>query len=170
MRMLLDVVAAVEADGIRKVVLVNGHGGNTDTIQAVLREHIDITPPDRRAFVCMTWGPPSPQVAALIEHPSDHGGEDETSRILYVRPDLVRADKLQELPFGKPILKAAAEGKFHYVRPWHAYVPMGGGGETRKASADKGKAIIESGAEGLAGVLVELSQTPWNPDFPYAGK
>ena len=167
MRILLDIIQAVQEDGIRKVVLVNGHGGNTDTIQAVLREHIDRTPRDQRAFVCMTWGSPSPEAAAMIQHPSDHGGEDETSRILYVRPDLVRTDKLQELPFGKPILKAAAEGKIHYVRPWHAYVPMGGGGETRTASAEKGKAIIESGAENLASVLVELTQTPWNPDFPF---
>jgi len=167
MRMLLDILAAVEEDGIRKVVLVNGHGGNTDTIGAVLREHFDRTPRGQRAFVAMTWGPPSPQAAALIEHHSDHGGEDETSRIMYVRPDLVRTDKLQEMPLGRPILRSAAEGKLHFVRPWHAYVPMGGGGETRKASAEKGKAIIESGAENLAAVLVDLSQTPWNPDFPY---
>ena len=167
MHMLLDIIEAVEEDGIRKVVLVNGHGGNTDTIQAVLREHFDRTPRGSRAFACMTWGPPSREAAAMIQHPSDHGGEDETSRIMYVRPDLVRKEKLQELPIGRPILKAAAEGKVHYVRPWHAYVPKGGGGETRTASAQKGKAIIESGAEGLAEVLVELSQAPWNPDFPF---
>lgn len=168
MRMLLDIIQAVEEDGIRKIVLVNGHGGQTETVQAVIREHIDRTPRERRAFVCMTWAPASPEARARIQHPSDHGGEDETSRMMHVRPDLVRADKLQDLPFGKPILKAAAEGRIHFVRPWHAYVPMSAGGETRTASAEKGKALIESGAEGLADVLVELTQVPWNPDFPYA--
>ena len=167
MRMLLDIIGALQEDGIRKIVLVNGHGGNTDTIQAVLREHFDRTPRGERAFVCTTWGPPSAAVAAMIQHPSDHGGEDETSRIMYVRPDLVRTDKLQAMPVGRPTLRAAAEGKVHFVRPWHAYVPMGGGGETRKASAEKGKAIIESGAEGLASVLVELSEAKWHADFPY---
>jgi len=166
MDVLADIIAALEDDGIRKVVLVNGHGGNTDAIRAVLREHIDRTPPARRAFVCMSEGPAGDAADALIEHPSDHGGEDETSRMLHVRPDLVRKDKLQDLPLGESMLKSA-EGKVHFVRPWHLYMPMGGGGDTRQASADKGKALIEGGAEILAEVLVELSVTPWNENFPY---
>jgi creatinine amidohydrolase len=167
MLLILDVIEALEEDGIRKIVLVDGHGGNTDSIRAVLREHFDRTDPDRRAFVCMTRGMPTAAAVRAIKHPSDHGGEGETSRNMYLRPDLVRTDKLRNLPFGKPFVKSIAEGKVHFVRPWHLYVPMGGGGETREASPAKGKALVETGAKGLADFLVELSQAPWNPNFPY---
>ena len=42
----MDIIAALEADGVRKIVLLNGHGGNTDAMHAVLREHMDTTPPE----------------------------------------------------------------------------------------------------------------------------
>ena len=167
MRVLLDIIQALEEDGIRKIVLVDGHGGNTDAVQATLREHFDVTPPDRRAFVCMTRAPASSEALAMIEMPSDHGGESETSRILYLRPELVRTERLQNLPIGRPFVESIAEGQVFYVRPWHLHVPMGGGGETRKSSAEKGKALIESAVDNLADLLVELSKAPWNPHFPY---
>ncbi len=167
MLVLLDIIKALEEDGIRKIVLVNGHGGNTDTLRATLREHFDRTQPATRAFVCTAGGMPSKEAKAAIEHPCDHGGESETSRIMYLRPDLVKTDQLQELPFGTPFVQSIAEGKVHYVRPWHLHVPMGGGGETRKSSAEKGKNLIESSAQGLAEFLAELSSAPWNPNFPY---
>ena len=164
---LLDIIQALEEDGIRKIVLINGHGGNTDAMRAVLREHFDRTPDERRAFVCIAGGMPSKEAVEAIEHPSNHGGESETSRNLYLHPEFVRTDKLQKLPLGKPFVRSLAENKVHWVRPWYLHVPMGGGGETRTASAEKGRDLIESGAEGLAEFLVELSEAPWNPNFPY---
>jgi len=167
MLLIIDVIEALEEDGIRKIVLVDGHGGNSETMRAALREHFDRTDPERRAFVCITRGMPAKEALAAIKHPSDHGGESETSRNMYLRPDLVKTDKLQNLPFGKPFVTSIAEGKVHFVRPWELYVPMGGGGETREATAEKGEALIETGATGLADFLVELSESPWNPNFPY---
>ncbi len=70
-------------------------------------------------------------------------------------------------PFGRPAIEAIAQGKVFYVRPWHLHVPLSAGGDTRKSSADKGKALIESSADNLAAFLVELSNTPWSENFPY---
>jgi len=167
MRMLLDILAALEEDGIRKVVLIDGHGGNTDALHATLREHFDAADPARRAFVCTRHVIPHPEV--VVEHPSDHGGEMETSLMMHLRPDCVHADKLQKLPVGRPIVESIAQGKVFYVRPWHLHVPLAGGGETRASTADKGRILIESSSDDLADFLVELSQTPWSPNFPYAG-
>ena len=166
MNMLLDIIEAVEEDGIRKVVLVNGHGGNTDSERAVLREHVDRTPRERCAFVCMTDG-----VADipddLFEHPSMHGGEDEVSRMLYLKPELVRREKLQDQPMGEVALERLRRGGFYFVHPWHRYAPWSAAGEQRKASAEKGRTRVEGMADGLAEFLVELSAMPWHPDFPY---
>jgi creatinine amidohydrolase len=167
MHVLLDVIRALEEEGIRKIVLVDGHGGNTDAMRAALREHVDLTPADRRAFVCITRGFPSKEALDAVEHPSIHGGESEVSRQLYVRPELVRTDRLQDQPFGVPMIEALKGEGVYWVRPWHLHVPMAGGGDTRKASAEKGKALIESTAESLADFLVELSKMKWHAKFPY---
>jgi creatinine amidohydrolase len=164
MLMVLDIIEALEEDGVRKIVLVNGHGGNTDTLHAVVREHFDRTDKKRRAFVCIASGFPAGKEKGIIEHPSDHGGESETSQIMYLRPELVKKKKLQNLPFGRPLI--ALDGVY-YVRPWHKHVPLGGGGETRKSSATKGKILLETTASGLADFLVKLAKAPWRPDFPY---
>lgn len=80
MLVVLDIIKALEEDGIRKIVLVNGHGGNTDTLRAALREHFDRTKAEERAFVCMAGAMPSREALTAMEHPNEHGGEGETSR------------------------------------------------------------------------------------------
>jgi creatinine amidohydrolase len=149
MATLLDIISALEEDGIRKVVLYDGHGGNTDAIRATLRAHFDAAAPDRRAFVCMASSPA------------------EASRMLHLRGDLVRADKLGDLKFGKLAVEGLAESGAHFVRPWDRHVPASAGGDARKASAEKGRKIIEAEAEHLAALLTGLSRTPWTEAFPY---
>lgn len=168
MQVVLDVVEALEEDGIRKIVLVNGHGGNTDALTAAIREHVGRRKPGEAAFVCMVGacGFVPREIAALIEHPSDHAGEAETSLMLHLRPDLVHAETFAAFPFHKPVLAALASGTVFCVRPWHGYVPAAAGGDTRASSAAKGKAMFEAGAAGLARFLVELSREPWHDLFP----
>ena len=83
MSVIIDIVTQCREDGIRKVVIVNGHGGNPAAIDAALRE---IAAMDGMPFVCWTWGIAPDGFVDPIKHPSDHGGESETSRIMDVRP------------------------------------------------------------------------------------
>ena len=163
MQMLIDIVSQCWDDGIRKVVFVNGHGGNPATLDATLRE---IAGMDNMPFVCWTWGAWPEGVEYPIEHASDHGGEDETSRMLWIRPDLVRQDRMTNNPFGQlripGLLKSAK-----FVRPWHLYVPESAGGETRASSAEKGQTILANTSTQLSNLLVELSAEPWDERFPY---
>lgn len=170
MDVVLDIVQALEEDGIRKIVLVNGHGGNHDTLTATLREHAGRHRPGEGAFLCMTDnGRVVPQeVQALIEHPSDHAGESETSRMMYLRPDLVRPERFDNFPRRQPTLESLRSNKVFFVRPWHLYLPTSAGGETRQSSAEKGRLFIEEGARKLAEFLVELSAAPMHKAFPYA--
>ncbi len=171
MNVLLDIIEALEEDGIRKIILANSHGGNVDTVRAVQREHFERHAPGsaQRAFVgyCSGIGLVDPAVATCLEHRSDHAGESETSLILHFRPELVRPGKLAAFPTGKPTLPSLQEGLLHFVRPWEAYMPTSAGGETRKSSAEKGSLLANSAAERFARVLVELSQAPWSERFPY---
>ena len=162
MAVLIDIVRQCYEDGIRKVVVVNGHGGNPATIDAALREMAGM---DDMPFVCWTSGMAPEGFVNPIEHPSDHGGESETSRMMWIRPELVRGDELDEFPFGQ--LRVAGLGRTRFVRSWHLYVPVSAGGETRASSAAKGQALIEAEAQGLGEFLAELSQAPYDERFPY---
>ena len=162
MSVIVDIVTQVREDGVYKVVIVNGHGGNPGAIEAALREIAGL---DDMPFVCWTGGIQPEGYVSPIEHPSDHAGESETSRMMHIRPELVREDELADNPFGRLRVKALAGARF--VRPWHRYVPASAGGETRASTPEKGRSIQEASAEGLAALLLELSQTPLDEHFPY---
>lgn len=163
MSVIVDVVTQCRDDGVRKVVIVNGHGGNPGAIAAAMRE---IAGMDGMPFVAAV--PPEYVPAGFtspVSHPSDHAGEDEASRMLHLRPELVRKDRLADNPVGRlrvPLLEGV-----QFVRPWHLYVPRAAGGDSREATAEKGRIVLEAGAEALAALLIELSAAPWDDRFPY---
>lgn len=171
MNVLLDIIEALEEDGLRKIVFVNSHGGNVDTIKAVLREHFEKHPADGagRAFVSYgtAAGFADAEARKVIEHASEHAGESETSLMFHFQPHLVRDGRVGDSPIRPPKLSALRAGAVHFVRPWEKYMPESCGGDSRKACAEKGRIIAESAAAGLAGYLEELSSAPWTPGFPY---
>jgi creatinine amidohydrolase/Fe(II)-dependent formamide hydrolase-like protein len=121
------------------------------------------------AFVCLTAGIfDTPGIETEVTHPSPHAGEAETSQMLHLRPDLVRNDELTAFPLQEALFPQLASGQVDWVRPWHLYLPMSAGGETRTATAASGDALITAAADGLARFLVQLSEAPWHPRFPYA--
>ena len=168
MQVVLDIVEALEADGIRKIVLYNNHGGNTDALRAALRDHYDRCPSTGGAFVCLTSSASAgPARSKFVEHPSDHAGESETSSVMHLCPELVREDRIADFPFGQLTVGALGDQGVYFVRPWHLYVPAAAGGDARKASAAKGRGLVDAGAAYLAKLLVELSAAKWTENFPY---
>ncbi|MHC4716570.1 MAG: creatininase family protein [Planctomycetota bacterium] len=167
MQVLLDVMTAVTADGVRKIVLWNGHGGNTDAIHATLRAFADGQPVDGGAFACVASTPGEVIRDAGVTHSSCHGGESETARMMHLHPNLVRTDKLDNFPFGRLAVDALDAPSVYFVRPWHRVVPASAGGETRESKAEVGKRMFEGAAEYLADLLVGLSKAPWSDAFPY---
>lgn len=165
MALLEDLVSFLEAEGVMRIVIVNAHGGNPEVIQATLR-HLA-----RRdgAFVCLVHCGQAmrPEGHGVIERPSAHAGEGEASEVMYLRPDLVRAERLGEHPVIEPDVAALGEVGAYYVRPWHRFMPDSCGGDARLASAEKGERVIEAAADGLADFLVALSAAPDLAEFPY---
>jgi len=166
MRVVLDIIGALEEDGIRKIVLINGHGGNTDAIRAALRAHVGARKPGEGAFVCMPSGSAPP---GLIKHQSNHGGEAEVSRMLHIREDLVRKEEFDVFPFGELAVEELNDPGVYFVRPWHLHVPKAAGGDVRESTAEKGEQFIKHTAKQIAKLLVALSKTEWTPHFPFKG-
>lgn len=162
MQVLIDIAVQCFEDGIRKLVIVNGHGGNPSVIDAAIREMSGMT---NVPFTCVTEGFLLEGFTDPIQHASDHAGESETSRMLAIRPDLVKPENFKKFPFGQLAVPLLAHTRF--VRPWHEYMPETAGGETRFSSAEKGRNLLQGRAAGIARLLVELSVTPYSESFPY---
>ncbi len=165
MALLKDLVKMCEADAIEKVVFVNAHGGNPDVIRATMR---DLAAADG-AFVCLIQASSCASLEArqVCEKPSDHAGEDETSQMLYLRPDLVHSAKIGDNPRRRPALEVLTEFQVDFVRPWHLYMPASAGGDASRASREKGKIVIDSSIDGTGRFLAELSRADRDRNFPY---
>jgi len=79
---------SVAKNGIKKLVIINGHGGNAPSLNFAAQRINQ----DARIFVCVDTGETSDvDVDSMIETPNDvHAGEIETSTTLALRPDAVR--------------------------------------------------------------------------------
>ena len=162
MTVLADVAMQCKEDGVSKMVLVNGHGGNPGAIAAALRE---CACRDDMPFLCLAARLEPAGYQSPLEAPGEHGDEYETSMMLSIRPDLVRMDRLANNPMSK--IKVPGLHRADFVRPWHLYLPVSAGGETRKSTAAKGRTVLEAESEGLAELLVGLSQAAFDERFPY---
>jgi creatinine amidohydrolase len=82
--------------GIRKLAIVNSHGGNLDIMSIVARE---LRVRFQMAVVSTQWarfGTPEGLISAHEAAYGIHGGEVETSMMLHFRPDLVRMQNAQD--------------------------------------------------------------------------
>lgn len=155
---LRDVVESLSKQGIPKLLVMNGHGGNN--FKQMIRE---LQPRFPTVFLCsmdwykvIDWG-------RYFEDLGDHAGEVETSVMLEIAPELVRA--LSEAGSGKArSFKIAAfnEGWAWTQREWSKVTADTGIGNPKKASAEKGKAFLDDLIRTISGFLVELSDADPN--------
>ena len=150
---LADIVHALEGQGIRKLVVLNGHGGND------FRQMIRELQPRTRVFLCaVNWwvlGEP----AKHYEVPGDHAGELETSVMLHVVPDLVRLEDAGPGTERAPSIRGLREKWAWAPRPWTKVSADTGVGDPRAATAAKGARHLAAVAEQLGGFLHELATT-----------
>lgn len=93
-RLVYEVGMSAARNGITKLVIINGHGGNAPALHFAAQ----MINRDAHIFTCVDTGETSDaDILTMAETPSDiHAGEIETSTSLAVRPDLVRMDKAQK--------------------------------------------------------------------------
>jgi creatinine amidohydrolase len=147
-------------NGFDKIILVNGHGGNTH----FLRFFCQIMLEKKRDYVVFLYEnqPMSPEVAALLETTNHaHGEEVETSRMLVVRPDTVKMDKVSNT--GSPLGRMDAFTKKLFAGIfWYADYPTHYAGQAEYANARKGEALVQDAAAKLAEVI-RLAKTDCTP-------
>jgi creatinine amidohydrolase/Fe(II)-dependent formamide hydrolase-like protein/7-cyano-7-deazaguanine synthase in queuosine biosynthesis len=157
-RLVYDVGVSAARNGIRKFVIINGHGGNI----AALNYAAQMINRDTRIFVCVDTGDTSDvDVDKIIETPNDvHAGEMETSTALAVRPHLVKMNRAAaSIPaFSSTYLNFTSKRGVS----WHAFTnkisASGVMGDPTKASAKKGIQIWEMMIAHLVDLVEDLKR------------
>ena len=75
--------------GFRRIVIINGHGGNTEAISTVIKEIITIDRGNRHLILVDWWSVGSDALKEIYNRPGGHAALDETACVLAFRPDLL---------------------------------------------------------------------------------
>lgn len=171
-RLWTELAESVAQTGVKKLVLLNSHGGQVGLLDVVAR--------DLRARLGMlvysvNWfnlpltgedGKPVNDLFSAQEHRFGiHAGEIETSMMLALKPEQVDMAKAQNF---HSTSQDRAE-KFNLLGDgrsaklaWQMqdYNPHGAVGNAAAATADKGRALLGAAGRSLAQLLVEIDQLP----------
>lgn len=169
-RVICDLVESLEQCGIRKLLILNGHGGND--FKPLLRELFGKT--RVHLFLC-DWfrGISADAQKQVFVEAGDHAGEMETSFGLACFPDLVARDeqtgqlRADAGAMSPTRFEAVNRGWVSITRPWHLLTTNTGAGNPHAATAEKGKQFVDTIVSRLADFLVELAAAKTDEKFPF---
>ena len=149
---LTDIVSSLNAQGFKKMVIINGHGGNN--FKNMIRD-LSVDYPD---FMIATseWYTVL-KAKDYFDNPGDHADELETSVMMHYHPELVN---LEEAGSGasKPFAIQSLNNKVAWIpRNWQKVSEDTGIGNPERATAEKGKAFAEDIAAIYASFFHELA-------------
>lgn len=159
-RLIYEIGLSAARNGIKKLVIINGHGGNSPA----LNHAAQMINRDTHIFVCVDTGETSDvDIQQTVETPNDvHAGEIETSTSLAARAHLVNmARAVKSIPqFSSRYLDYT--GRRGIL--WYAYTrkisDSGVLGDPTKASAAKGERIWETMVAHLVALVEDLKNMP----------
>ncbi len=159
-----SVAKSLERHDIRKLVIVNGHGGND--FKACLRTMLART----KVFCSLiNWYQMGGDAAKTIfENPGDHADEMETSLIQVLHPELVDFQSADPGAMRPSRFEAVRKGWAWYPRPFDRLTTNSGCGDPRKATPEKGRKCLEIVEERMGDYLVELAAARMDETFPFA--
>ena len=149
---LRDIVQSLEGTTIRKLVIINGHGGND--FRQMIRE-LQVQTPILIATV--NWWQVAP-TKDVFKEAGDHAGELETSIMMHIEPQLVRP--LAEAGDGlerRPKIDGLRDRWAWTPRPWSQVSEDTGIGNPVAATAAKGAAYFATVTKKIGEFLADLS-------------
>lgn len=161
---LSDVLDSIYSNGIRRVVIINGHDGNVAPIEVAARS-FKVLHQDVVVAVLEKWwelaGQLLPQDTFEAWGGLGHAGEAETSICLHLFPKLVRMDEaagvIPELPVNLDI-------KWDFGELTDTVAT----GDPTKATAGKGERMLDVIARAVADFIGEMNTRDWHYGIPRA--
>ena len=155
----------VAAAGLRKLIIMNSHGGQPQVVEIVAR---DLRILHRMLAVVASWssmGKPDGLFTRTESRFGFHAGDIETSLMLHLRPDLVRMDLAENFEtLGERMTKdyemLRPEGRNGFAWMAEDLNPKGPAGNASAATADKGRRLAAHQTERFATLVAEVSRFP----------
>lgn len=161
LQILHDIVTVLNRQGIYKLLVLNGHGGNN--FKPLLRE-IGLEFPKMYLSLC-SWFITLDK-SKYFEEEGDHADEMETSLMLYLREDLVLPlDEAGDGAEKVSRIQGIREGWAWSERQWSEVTADTGIGNPKRSTAQKGEKYFNAVTEKLSGLMVDLASA--DPDNRY---
>jgi len=154
---VMSVARSLAFHGLRKIVFVNGHGGNTRALEEAARR---LREERIYAYVYVWWRAIAETIAQIVESGGSHAGEMETAVVLAIAPELVRPEN-----YGEAVAKGAPEwGKriegIEVGFDTRDFTESGATGDPSRATVEKGERILQAAAERLDAFCRWLANQP----------
>jgi creatinine amidohydrolase len=141
LRLLQETTDEMARNGCKKVIIVNGHGGNESLLPYFAQTQL-YKPHDYVVYV--QWGhEPTKKVGAEKTGPDWHAGESETSNVLVTHPNLVHMDRAGEESGADQKRLKLPENVYTGIW-WYARFPYHYSGNGAAATKEQGEADVQS--------------------------
>jgi creatinine amidohydrolase len=141
----------LERHGFKRVLLLNGHGGNDFALKVVVEQlahELTLT-----LATATYWHLAVDALAKILERQDNvrHACEAETSMVLALRPELVDSLRFEEARTAEE--RGGPAGAFRW-RSFPARTRSGAIGDPTAASAEKGERLLEAAADAVAALIM----------------
>lgn len=155
-----EIGLSVARAGVRKIVILNSHGGNADLISILARE---LRVQAGMLAVRLGWGAMGMPTGVFSDRESRfgiHGGDMETSLLLHFRPETV--DMTAARDFASTAETAAIPPIGAVAQAWISsdLNPAGAVGEAHLATAEKGRQTAEHVVADVLELLRKVADEP----------
>lgn len=161
----VDVCKSLAHHGFKRILIVNGHGSNTPFIDIIAR--LTVVETGALAAAVNYWAAPGVKEAAESLRESEkiggmnHACEFETSLYLALKPDVVDMSKAVHELSHRPSKNywtdlIGGDGPLAMMEPWSSLSETGVMGDPTKASAEKGRVLLNAAANGIVELIDEM--------------
>lgn len=158
--LIYDIGMSLANNGIKKIVILNGHGDNVPTLTYAAQ----MINRDAKIFVCVETGETSDvDLYDLIDTPNDiHAGEIETSTCLAIRPELVDMEQAVDdtLDLDNVYLDYTSDRGVSWYVHTKRLTNSGVMGNATKATAEKGKKMWDIMTRKMVEFVETIKNTP----------
>jgi creatinine amidohydrolase len=160
--LIQDICISISAHKVKRILLVNGHGGNSN----ILRTAVDELGVKQCIYpILITYfsffAEPIQKVQRSAKGGMGHAGELETSLQLYLSPELVDTDKLEgEIVKGNDYFQPGMfiNNRVYQYRSFFNYSNIGVIGEPRSALKETGEKLFKVMVQGLADFFDDIAK------------
>lgn len=170
MAILKDLCDEMARNGLKKIIIQNGHGGNTALCRFFMRTLLDERVGYSVYFMPMTWCD-GQEIAFCRKFlgtdclpECGHAGIQETSDILYLRPDLVRMDRVDVSETHRlERLKPLQDVRLETSVDWYADYPAQIMGDPTRSTPEMGEWMMTAWANNLARAIRLVKEDKMTP-------